>query len=138
MKRSVEASRSAPTRPTIGGTTRSAGQNQPESGDRRVAEVGAQHVEDAVGEVHDAQDAEDEREAGGDEEEEPGERQRVEELLDEVGQHAGPSAGLRYENSSVRHFGVTLSPGYVARIFGIRCGYFGSFTASTANPGCTA
>ena len=92
-----------------------------------------------MGEVHDAEDAEDEREAGGDEEEEPGERERVEELLDEVEQHAGPSAScFRYENSSVRHFGVTLSPGYVARIFGTRCGYFGSFTASTANPGCTA
>ena len=75
MNRSVEASSSAPTRPTIGGTTRRAGQNQPADGDRRVAEIGAEHVEDAVGEVHDAENAEDEREARGDEKEEPGERE---------------------------------------------------------------
>src|SRR5882672_4016024 len=52
--------------------------------DGGVPEVGAQHVEDAVREVDDAQDAEDQGEAGGDEEEQPRERQRVEELLPQI------------------------------------------------------
>src|SRR6266498_4013561 len=90
MKRSVEDSRRAPRAPTTGGTIRSAGQNQPDSM-TVVAEVGAQHVEDAVREVDHAQDTEDQRETGGDEEEEPRERQRVAELFSQI-RHAGRPA----------------------------------------------
>src|SRR5262249_35099078 len=51
---------------------------------RGVAEIGAQHIKDAVGEVDDAEDAEDQREPRGNEKEEPRERQRVEKLFGQV------------------------------------------------------
>src|SRR5713226_8548113 len=74
MKRSVEDSRRAPSAPTTGGTIRSAGQNQPET--------------------------------GGDEEEEPRERQRVEELFPQI-RHAG-----RLDRSATRipRYDTSASP----------------------------
>jgi hypothetical protein len=49
-------------------------------GRKRVADIGAQHIKRAVGEVHDARDAKDNGQAGGYEEEGGGAGQPAEEL----------------------------------------------------------
>ena len=72
----MENSNAAPNRPTSTGARRARSRNchQPLE---RVADERAQHVKRAVGEIHDAHQAEDQRQADPEEEQQGGLRQPV-------------------------------------------------------------
>ena len=73
-------SNAMPTPPTTIGARISAGDEAVGEDVRRVADIGAEHEDDAVGEIDDAHDAEDQREAAGDEEQDRRLRERTQAL----------------------------------------------------------
>ncbi len=69
-----------PTSPTTTGATSSATTKLPVTRAAVYAHVGAEHEDDAVREIHDAHDAEDQRQAAGDEKQDRRLRQRAQAL----------------------------------------------------------
>ena len=82
----MPSSNAAPKAPTSRGAAISAAQKLPVDVHCGIADIRAQHEECAVREVDDAHDAEDQRQADAEEEQQRGLRQRVEALGDEEGE----------------------------------------------------